>query len=92
LYGERWRRAKKGQLIYPQSEQKFQRRNKLAGIGLISCNGCGIVLDERKLSFPCNIYNNDGSVNEELAEWDGEDFVPKTKCPVCGASILKEIE
>ena len=58
---------------------------------LISCDNCGVVLDGNKLPFPSDIYNDDGSVNEHAASWNGNGFVPKTKCPVCGEEVLKRI-
>jgi len=58
-------------------------------VNLISCDNCGVVLDSDKLSFPTDIYNDDGSINSEYASWNGEDYVPKAKCPVCSEEILK---
>ena len=61
-------------------------------MNLISCNECGIVLDAVKLNFPEDIYLEDGSVDENKGQWDGEDFVPFTVCPVCKSQILKMSE
>lgn len=59
-------------------------------MNLTSCDNCGVVLDLNKLDFPVDIYDDNGTVNEEFAEWAGYEFAPKTKCPICGESILKE--
>jgi hypothetical protein len=58
-------------------------------IELISCDGCGVLLDGSKLPFADNIYNCDGSVDLEKAAWDGSNYVPFVLCPVCGAKVLK---
>lgn len=57
---------------------------------LISCDECAVILDADKLNFPHNIYKEDGSVDRDKAEWDGDDYVPKANCPVCRHSILKD--
>jgi len=54
---------------------------------MISCDNCAVVLDANKIDFPDNFINDDGSVNEEFAMWNGHDFIPKTKCPLCGSDI-----
>ncbi len=58
-------------------------------MNIISCNKCGVVLDSTKLDFPFEIYDEDGAVINENAEWSGSDFVPKVACPVCGNPVLK---
>jgi len=57
-------------------------------MNLISCNKCGTVLDGGKLNFPDYIFNEDGSVDNDAAGWNGNDHVPKVKCPVCQGDIL----
>lgn len=57
---------------------------------LISCDTCGVVLDGDKLNFPDEIYTYDGSIDDKLAVWNGDSFVPKVQCPVCHADILKD--
>jgi hypothetical protein len=56
-------------------------------MNLTSCGNCGVVLDKNKLSFPCedDLWNEDGSVNTEKAEWHDplEAFVAAVPCPVC---------
>lgn len=44
---------------------------------------CGAVLDKDKLPFPEDIYDEEGGVVVSLAQWDGYDWVPACKCPVC---------
>lgn len=58
-------------------------------MNLMSCDNCGVVLDARKLEFPAEIYDYGGSVDLSKAAWDGDDFVAKVACPVCGDDILK---
>lgn len=58
-------------------------------MNLTSCT-CGVVLDKDKLDFPCDIYNEEGNLDYELATWDGSDWVVYCKCPVCGAKILEK--
>lgn len=53
----------------------------------ISCNRCGVVLNRNKLAFPY-IYLDDGSVDTEKAIWDGDDYVPFVKCPVCAEPVM----
>ena len=50
---------------------------------------CGVVLDMDMLPFPKLIENPDGTINDNLAAWDGENYVPKVDCPVCHHEILK---
>jgi hypothetical protein len=59
-------------------------------IELISCDGCGVLLDGSKLPFPYDIEARDGSVDLEKAMWNGSNYVPFVLCPVCGAKVLKE--
>ena len=58
---------------------------------LISCDSCGVVLDGDKLPFQEDFYEEDGSVNENKARWNGDDYVAFTKCPCCGDVILQEV-
>lgn len=58
-------------------------------MNLISCGNCGVVLDKDKLKLPDadDIYLEDGSVDVEKAIWNGRDYVPFFKCPVCTDAI-----
>ena len=57
-------------------------------MNLTSCNGCGVVLDKDKLSWPDDLWGDDGSIDQESAEWNGDTWVAFTECPVCRAHIL----
>ena len=52
----------------------------------VSCDACGVVLDADVLHFEVQ-YREDGSVNTRTAYWDGEEYVPFVKCPVCGHPV-----
>ena len=58
---------------------------------LISCEGCGVVLNIANVAFPnrAETYKKDGSIDDSKAGWDGNDFVPKVFCPVCRGEILQ---
>lgn len=57
---------------------------------LQSCDGCGVVLDTDKLPFPDDIYHDDGSVNTDVAVFDGySTWRAMVECPVCGTAITK---
>ena len=58
-------------------------------MNLISCTGCGVVLDKDNLAFPeeDEIWLEGGSIDLNNAVWDGNDFVPKVECPVCKQEI-----
>jgi len=58
---------------------------------LYSCR-CGVVLNRSVMDFPTDddIRKADGSVDTGKAVWLAYpelDFVPATKCPVCGATV-----
>lgn len=54
---------------------------------LISCESCGVVLDLTRIPMP-DIEDETGSVITNIAAWNGSDWVPTIKCPVCGCRIL----
>lgn len=56
---------------------------------LISCTGCGVVLDQDKLIFP-DIFDEDYNRIEGNSEWDGNDFIPIIQCPTCKHNIKEE--
>jgi hypothetical protein len=58
-------------------------------MNLRSCNNCGVVLDLDALHFPKLIHYPDMTINNNLAAWDGDRYVPKVDCPVCHHEILK---
>ena len=59
---------------------------------LISCDNCGVMLDQDKLPFPYDIEDEKGNIDDDKAEWCNEDeeYLPKTKCPVCKGTILEK--
>jgi hypothetical protein len=60
-------------------------------MNLISCDGCGTVLDKNKLNFPKDIYHDDYNygIDSTKGVWDDivETHVPFVKCPVCGIHV-----
>lgn len=59
---------------------------------LISCDGCGTVIDQDKLNFPAEDYlkDSDGTFDLDRCAWNGSKYVPMVKCRVCSGLILKE--
>jgi len=55
-------------------------------MNLISCSGCGTVLDLSKIGTP-EIYNEDGTINTTIATWSDREYVPTILCPVCNCRI-----
>jgi len=58
-------------------------------VNLISCDNCGVIMDANKLTFPVDVCDYGGEVDNDKAGWNGSDYVPKVSCPVCKAPILK---
>ena len=53
-------------------------------MNLLSCDGCGVVLDVDKIGIP-DIHNEDDiGYNIEVAMRVEDRYVPGIKCPVCG--------
>ena len=59
-------------------------------MNLMSCGNCGVVLDKNRLPFPDTIENEDGCIDPERGAWDGHNYVPYVKCPVCGYQLLDD--
>ncbi|PKP53858.1 MAG: hypothetical protein CVT92_02685 [Bacteroidetes bacterium HGW-Bacteroidetes-1] len=57
---------------------------------LISCNRCGVVFNQDAINFPDITDHDTQEINVNHAFWDGDKYVPKIKCPVCGADLVKE--
>ena len=58
---------------------------------LISCDRCGVVLDQDKVNWPDIIDHDTQEVYTHQAEWIGEDWVAVIDCPTnCGNKIPKE--
>lgn len=62
----------------------------MTAIKLISCDTCGVVLNEGKIKFPQSIYKDLTYEIDctKIAYIEGE-FVLKAHCPVCGGEIYK---
>ena len=58
-------------------------------MNLIACPGCAVVYDADLLHFPKLIEREDGSIDTNKAEWNGERYVPKVDCRVCGTAITR---
>ena len=58
---------------------------------LTSCSNCGVVLDKDRLSFPPDIYDLAGSVDESLGMYSDYEsrWVPYVSCPVCQKPITR---
>ena len=59
-------------------------------MNLTSCNDCGTVIDKSKLQFPTDLYNYSGSIDNDKAEWNGDDFIAFLPCPVCECPIMED--
>lgn len=59
-------------------------------MNLVSCDGCGVVLDADKLKFPEDVYEEGGSVDLSKAAWNGDRFVAFVACPVCCEWIFRD--
>lgn len=57
-------------------------------MNLVSCGGCGVVLDKDHLHFYIRELD-EGGFDPNTCEWDGKDYVAKLPCPVCEQSILE---
>ena len=58
---------------------------------LISCDGCGVVLDAEKMHFPYDrMFDDNGQVKPSRAVWDGENYVPYLPCPICLSDIKED--
>lgn len=54
---------------------------------IVSCSGCGILIDVDVRYFPDNIYDDEGTIDESKAMWYNRDYVPFITCPVCKEQI-----
>ena len=57
-------------------------------MNIISCDGCGVVLDKDKINFP-EPLGYGGSVMYSNVTWDEEEqeWVGTVPCPACGEPI-----
>ena len=58
-------------------------------MNLVSCGDCGVVIDKDKILFPHCLVKEDGSINQDSATWDGDDYVAYIPCPVCSGTITE---
>lgn len=67
-------------------------------MNIISCKGCGVMLDKDVLLFPEDIHEEDieengewfsGGVDEGKAIWKDRDYHPAVECPVCKTLITE---
>lgn len=58
---------------------------------LISCDECGVVLDQNKLCFLSDIHEEDGSIDDTKAAYNHKtgNYSAKVSCPVCKSDLLK---
>lgn len=56
-------------------------------MNIISCEGCGVVLDLGRINAP-NMEDKDGNINNETASWRNSNYEPKIACPVCKTKIF----
>lgn len=56
-------------------------------MNLISCRGCGVVLDLDHIVFLPMFDHESQELIEENVEWDGDDYVTVSRCPVCNTNI-----
>ena len=59
-------------------------------MNLISCNGCGVVLDKNRLHFMDTDYIDENGDNDSNRIWDGGDFVSTIPCPVCKEPVRED--
>lgn len=55
---------------------------------IISCKGCGVVLDAENVDFP-PVWDADGTYIQGNSEWDGDEYISVAKCPVCSYPIRR---
>jgi len=62
-------------------------------VNILSCDGCGVLLDADKLDFPTDIWKDTEfpEVDETKGTWDykKEKNAPYVNCPVCKEKVLK---
>ena len=60
---------------------------------IISCDRCGVLLNQDNINFPDTTDHDTGELIEKNVAWDDDlnEYVPVVDCPVCGNKIPKEI-
>lgn len=62
-------------------------------MNIISCDGCGVVLDKDKLSFPTEIWDDETESFDDAKgaySVNSGRYVAKVECPVCRGDILDD--
>lgn len=59
---------------------------------LISCDRCGVVLDQDKLLFADYMYDEEGCINEAYAQYNQKtkDYEFYVSCPFCLEPVFKQ--
>jgi len=59
-------------------------------MNLISCDGCGVILDKDKLNFPDDIWDDMGCIDQRYGDYNQKtkDFEAYLRCPVCDHQIF----
>lgn len=59
---------------------------------LISCDVCAVILDQDKIGFPTDMYDDDDAIDPEKAKYNQENkrYEPYVRCPVCESIIFQE--
>ena len=59
---------------------------------LVSCKNCGIVLDQDKLKFATDMYDENDEIDMKIADWNSDNRAYEfyVKCPACGEQVFKE--
>ena len=59
---------------------------------LISCNHCGVVLDQDKVPFHADITDEYGGIDMAKGDYDQsrKDFYSFVPCPACVNKVFKE--
>jgi len=60
-------------------------------MNLVSCNGCGVVLDTDKMPLPLDIYDEDGNIDDSKAAYNHkiEEYARYSPCPCCERKVFK---
>lgn len=59
-------------------------------MNLISCGGCGVVLDKDKLDFSYDPYATDEGIDMDRVHYTRDGYILKVPCPVCKGNILDD--
>ena len=61
---------------------------------LVACDWCHYVFTDGIFPSADRLWRNDAyggqEKDPETNHWNGEEFIPKTKCPNCGEDIIQD--